>query len=174
MGMEKQFMCRFKGCGDARSGRLYTAHHMVAHYMKRHHDIGEGQRQLRLQKAALTRNLAESLGQLDPANQIADARADGAPVEHVADELNPPNGEQEVHEVRGIVGDVVVNEGTAQFLEARINRLRSEAGIIQGKLAALELEMGIIADELTRTLAAKAAWDTAVGPQSDPKDSIGE
>ncbi len=169
MANPREYVCKYRGCAYANSDRKFDARGIVGHYRRSHNDTAEGQRQFRLQKAALRRTLAASLGEPDPENQMADLQADGSAADHVADELLPGTEGQEtlIHEVNGVnvVGNVVVSEGTEQFLDNRISRLRSEAGILQSQLATLELEMGIIADELTRTLAAKAAWDAAVKPK---------
>lgn len=161
--MEKPYVCRKKGCTAAKQGVKYAAQHLVMHYLHRHSDYAEGKRQLKLQKKLLVKNLGESLGTLDPDNQMADLGADGATTDHVADELVPGAGE--VHEVVGQIGDVVVSENTESFLNARITRLKAESSVIQSKLGELNSQMDTIVDELTRTMAAKAAWDAAVKPK---------
>ena len=59
------------------------------------------------------------------------------------------------------------------------NTLKTEAEIIQKQLKQVEEQLMTVAEELTRTLAAKAAWDKAAQPKvkhagGEPADSIGE
>jgi len=156
--MEKPYVCRFKGCGDAKAERKYSAHHLVAHYLKKHFDIAEGQRQLRLQKAALARAEGEPKPEPEP-EPIPEP-------DHAADELLPESPEQlTVQEILGQVGDVVIVTDTGQYLEERIQSLKSQAEIIQKQLAEIGGQLEIVATELTRTMAAKAAWDKAESPK---------
>jgi len=154
--MEKPYVCRFKGCGDAKAERKYSAHHLVSHYLKKHFDMPEGQRQLRLQKAALARAEGEPKPEPEPIPEP----------DHAADELLPTETEQfKIEELIGQIGDVTVVTDTGQFLEERITTLRSESEIIQKQLAEIGGQLEIIATELTATLAAKAAWDKAAQPK---------
>ncbi len=174
MANPQAFQCKVRGCEAAKSVRLFKSGALVAHYRKAHNNVALGQGELQKQRKKLAQMKTDLQSQLE-GGFVGAHNGPELALDHAADELNPPILEGlEVQEIMGQIGDVTIIDGTGDFLAERIKTLKAEVAIIQKQLTEVNAQMALVATELTRTLAAKAAWDAAEAANPDPKDSIGE